>query len=74
MRTNLVHFDRLIIIFFVALDPASPWFEQTRVEHRVSKTDAEFVDVIHTNSGLLVTVLSIYYIRDTIIAILMVHL
>ena len=67
MRTNLVHFDRLIIIFFVALDPASPWFEQTRVEHRVSKTDAEFVDVIHTNSGLLVTVLSIYYIRDTIL-------
>ena len=44
----------------VALDPASPWFEQTREEHRVSKTDAEFVDVIHTNSGLLVTVISMY--------------
>lgn len=56
------HFGRTIqseneakIFRVTALDPASPWFEQTRVEHRVSKTDAEFVDVIHTNSGLLVT-------------------
>ena len=42
------------------MDPASPWFEQTKEEHRVSKSDAEFVDVIHTNSGLLVTVISMY--------------
>ena len=38
------------------LDPAAPWFAQTKEEHRMSKEDAKFVDVIHTNSGLLLQV------------------
>merc|ERR1712038_242171 len=55
------HFGRTIIadakekiIRITALDPAAPWYEQTKEEHRMSKEDAEFVDVIHTNSGLLI--------------------
>jgi len=55
------HFGRTIqanvnekILRITALDPAAPWFEQTKEEHRISKEDANFVDVIHTNSGLLI--------------------
>ena len=45
-----------------ALDPAAPWFEQTKEEHSMSKEDAEFVDVIHTNSGSLFQVSCIFNI------------
>ena len=35
------------------LDPARPVFDMVGMEWRLQPTDAEFVDVIHTNSGLL---------------------
>jgi len=55
------HFGRNIESIFgkgkiarvTALDPAGPWFDVTAVSNRVAKTDADFVDVIHTNSGSL---------------------
>lgn len=34
-----------------ALDPAFPCFENTSATLRLRKSDAQFVDVIHTNSG-----------------------
>ena len=34
-----------------ALDPAKPWFDGSNRPHRISKHDADFVDVIHTNGG-----------------------
>ena len=33
------------------LDPAKPYFDIVGEERRLQPTDAEFVDVIHTNSG-----------------------
>ncbi|XP_064120585.1 pancreatic lipase-related protein 3-like isoform X3 [Macrobrachium nipponense] len=33
------------------LDPAAPWFYDNDSEHRIDKSDAKFVDIIHTNSG-----------------------
>jgi len=52
------HFGRTIqtegydkIIRMTALDPAEPWYGQTKEENRMNKEDADFVDVIHTNSG-----------------------
>ncbi len=39
-----------------ALDPAGPSFENTPIQVRVDPTDADFVDVMHTNgatTGLL---------------------
>lgn len=33
------------------LDPAQPYFQGTPPEVRLDKTDAEFVDVIHTDSA-----------------------
>ena len=33
------------------LDPAKPYFDLVSEEMRLLPTDAEFVDVIHTNSG-----------------------
>ena len=35
------------------LDPARPLFDMVSEEWRMQPTDAEFVDVIHTNSGIL---------------------
>ena len=49
----LVHIHHFVQ---TALDPASPYFEQTKEDNRMKKTDATFVDVIHTNSGLLIQV------------------
>lgn len=34
------------------LDPALPFFATTNPEWKLDETDADFVDVIHTNSGL----------------------
>ena len=33
------------------LDPAGPAFELARKEVRIDKSDANFVDIIHTNGG-----------------------
>ena len=35
------------------LDPAYPFFELHGPEDRIDKSDAEFVQIIHTNSGFL---------------------
>ena len=35
------------------MDPAKPYFDIVSHENRLQKTDAEFVDVMHTNSGSL---------------------
>jgi hypothetical protein len=39
-----------------ALDPAKPWFDGSNRPQRISKSDADFVDVIHTNSGSITDV------------------
>jgi len=39
-----------------ALDPAKPWFDGSNRPQRIGKNDADFVDVIHTNSGSIVDV------------------
>ena len=44
---------------FIALDPAKPWFDLSDESNKVSKGDADLVDVVHTNSGDLLSV-SIY--------------
>ena len=41
-----------------ALDPAKPWFDLTDSSNKISKDDAELVDVLHTNSGFLLDVRS----------------
>ena len=39
----------------IGLDPAYPLFSMVNTDQRLDTTDAEFVDVIHTHSGLLIT-------------------
>jgi len=38
-----------------ALDPALPRFGDAKDDNRIDPTDADFVDVIHTNAGVLLT-------------------
>ena len=40
----------------LALDPAKPWFDLSDGSNTISKDDAAFVDVVHTNSGFLLNV------------------
>ena len=43
--------------YSLALDPAKPWFDLSEDQtHKISKEDAKIVDVIHTNSGPLLSV------------------
>lgn len=44
----------LIVPQISALDPASPYFENKHPDRRIDPTDADFVDVIHTDSKTLV--------------------
>jgi hypothetical protein len=44
------------VLFVKALDPAGPWFSMSSNNNRVQKSDANLVDVIHTNSGSIVDV------------------
>ena len=39
--------------FFTALDPAGPYFSVDEDGNSIHKSDGDFVDVIHTNSGPL---------------------
>ena len=43
-------------IRFLALDPAGPWFDLQQGNDRLQKTDAKYVDVIHTNQGNVLNV------------------
>ena len=36
---------------FAGLDPAGPWFPLNETDTRLDITDADFVDIIHTDSG-----------------------
>ena len=45
-----------ILFFLIALDPAKPWFDLSDPSNTISKKDAVFVDVMHTNSGFLLNV------------------
>jgi hypothetical protein len=38
---------------FQGLDPAYPLFEEASADEILDKTDAKFVDIIHTNAGKL---------------------
>jgi hypothetical protein len=61
--TGLKHFDTRfqlrflynICNIYIAMDPASPNFESQNATVRVDKTDAKFVDVIHTNGDSIFT-------------------
>ena len=37
------------------LDPAGPYFTATKNEAHLDKTDAKYVDIIHTNAGYVGT-------------------
>ena len=41
---------------FAGLDPAGPFFESFDVKVRLDKTDAKFVDVIHSNGDDILSV------------------
>ncbi|XP_059608065.1 lipase member H-A-like [Phlebotomus argentipes] len=47
------HVTRGRLPAIVALDPALPHFTINRPEERIALTDADFIEVIHTNAGLL---------------------
>lgn len=38
---------------YLGLDPAGPGFDETKPETRLSTADAQYVQAIHTNAGLL---------------------
>ncbi len=38
---------------FQGLDPAYPLFEEASADEILDKTDAKFVDIVHTNAGKL---------------------
>ena len=39
------------MLIFTGLDPAKPWFDLAGADARILITDADLVDIIHTNSG-----------------------
>ena len=52
---NWILFIMSMYYFFqlLGLDPAKPFFDLVSIDYRIQPTDAELVDVIHTNSGEL---------------------
>lgn len=52
---NICHFSDCmivrILVYFIGLDPAFPLYNGGS-SNRLSPSDAEFVDVIHTDGGL----------------------
>lgn len=44
----------LLILSYLGLDPAGPLFESQDPRARLDQTDAEFVDVIHSNGENLI--------------------
>lgn len=49
----------------VAFDPAQPGFEGCADEVRLTKNDADFVDVLHTNSRPIIPLLGFGLILPT---------
>ena len=49
--------------YFLALDPAKPWFDVSAASNTIRKDDAQLVDVMHTNSGFLLNVRK-YFIKN----------
>ncbi len=43
----------MILIQFLGLDPAGPFFRLVPTYARLDPSDAQFVDVIHTDGGTL---------------------
>lgn len=41
-----------LTLYFIGLDPALPFFTTSDRHSKLDKTDAKFVDVIHTNAGV----------------------
>lgn len=46
-------FYHLLTSSFIGLDPALPLFEDGSANRRLGPTDAQFVDIIHTDGGIL---------------------
>lgn len=40
----------VLVNFFLGLDPALPLFTTTNKDRKLDRTDAEFVDVLHTDA------------------------
>ena len=58
-----INFLANCLFIFLALDPAKPWFDITDLSNTLSKGDASLVDVIHTKSGRLYNVSTMYIIH-----------
>ena len=44
----------VISLFDLGLDPAAPYYENEHIDVRLDPTDADFVDVIHTDSKTII--------------------
>ena len=60
---STINFLANCLFIFSALDPAKPWFDITDLSNTLSKGDASLVDVIHTKSGRLYNVSTMYIIH-----------
>ena len=56
LNFHICSFSATHLFIFLALDPAKPWFDVSAASNTISKDDAQFVDVMHTNSGFLLNV------------------
>lgn len=46
----------IYIFYSEGLDPAAPYYFDTHIDVRLDQSDAEFVDVIHTNAPFVGTI------------------
>lgn len=52
LKKNFPSYFKTLYFNFPGLDPALPFFASLRNSWKLDKEDADFVDVIHTNSGI----------------------
>lgn len=50
------HLERFRLPFITGMDPAGPFFYNVTADHRLDPTDAEFVQVIHTDACSILTI------------------